>query len=246
MTPRGTDSTEQETLRKRPVLLLHGLAVASPIMWYYAWRLRRSGRVVHNIGYNSFHTHIPDIARLITRKVSEIGLAEYDAVTHSMGGIVLRWAITHAGLPRPVRAVLTGPPNNGAMVTELLLDKLGPIPWWIFGSAFMQLRPGDHGLAQRAGSLEGVCTGIIAGGRRTARGYNPFLDGDNDCIVAVQETLLPGMADFALVKSLHTPMLIKPTVADLIITFLDHGVFRPEVAEEEDPEAPAPIVDRGR
>ncbi len=44
---------------------------------------------------------------------------------------------------------------------------------------------------------------IIAGGKSNAEGHNPFLPGDDESVVRVTETFLPGVNDFLLVDATH-------------------------------------------
>ena len=51
---------------------------------------------------------------------------------------------------------------------------------------------------------------VIAGGNGSA-GYNPFLSADNDGIVTVAGTRLPGMAaDCLILRSLHARLPLQP------------------------------------
>jgi len=48
--------------------------------------------------------------------------------------------------------------------------------------------------------------GIIAGGKKNDKGYNPLIDADNDGEVRVDETYLKGAKDFIILEHAHTPM----------------------------------------
>lgn len=230
------ESLPQET--RPPVIILHGLAAFPLFMAYWAHRVRKSGRTVHNLGYNSYHTTIPDIAARLSKRINALGCESVDFITHSMGGIVLRWMHSHHPLPRINRAVLTGPPNRGAMLADLLsTEKTLQIGPRVLGECVRQLRRGDLGLANRAGNLDGVEFAVIAGGTgKPNKGFNPWIKGDNDLQVAVDETLLPGMKDFVLVRQLHSSMLLRRQVVDYAINFLDTGKLRRAAEPERSPE----------
>ena len=74
---------------------------------------------------------------------------------------------------------------------------------------------------------------MIAGGSGTPKGIrNVFgLEGDNDRIVTVEETILPGMKDFVLLRQDHTSILFSAQTAHMINLFLEHGIFRPKLAD---------------
>ena len=68
--------------------------------------------------------------------------------------------------------------------------------------------------------------GIIAGGLGDGEGYNPLLPGDDDGTVRVEETMLPGAADFILIRSTHTLILFEEETARQTIHFLKTGMFK--------------------
>jgi hypothetical protein len=64
---------------------------------------------------------------------------------------------------------------------------------------------------------------VIAGGNGGA-GYNPFLDGDNDGVVTVSETRLPGMeTDFLMLRSMHARLPLQRDAMAATVRFLDTG-----------------------
>lgn len=227
----GSDTADDKP-HAPPVLLIHGLGVPDTVMQPIAWRLRRHGRRTINIGYNSRFQDIPSAAAHVARQVRDLGLREADAVVHSMGGILLRWAVNHYGMPRIRRAVLISSPNVGSCLANKLDRRWGWFFHGVFGEAFKQLRRDGLGIIERAGLLEGTEVGIIAGGSGTPRGVrNLFrIDGDCDGTVAVEETILPGMKDFVLLNHNHTSILFSSQTAHMTNLFLEHGVFRPRVA----------------
>ncbi len=127
------------------------------------------------------------------------------------------------------RVVMLGPPNSGAWLAGHLHSKLGQGYPLIYGDSGLQLRRGDLGLAERAGSFPpNTELGVVAGGSGTAKGLRNLanIPGDNDGIVTVEETILPGMRDFTLVHYDHTRMLFSKQVAQLTDHFLKHGSFK--------------------
>ncbi|MCC6546171.1 alpha/beta fold hydrolase [Candidatus Sumerlaeota bacterium] len=214
------------------VVLIHGLNVPHLVMWPLRWRLRyRYRRRVEIFRYERFHHDVPQLAELLARRLAKQGIKEFDAITHSMGGIVLRWAMNHQPMPKLRRAIMIAPPNNGAWMAEYLSKKLGLFFRWIFGQGGLQMRPGKLGLAARAGLLDGAEVGIIAGGNGTAKGKRNWfgIPGDCDGTVAVEETILPGMKDFILLDYNHSHILFAAQTAMMANLFLEHGVFRPKL-----------------
>lgn len=182
-----------------------------------------------SIDYPSTSMTIEDIARRVSRHLhKEHPERKLYAVTHSLGGIVLR----HLKRPRLnwKRAVLIAPPNGGSAVAAALA-----------GNPIFQALAGPAGGA--LGRAAGVTKpwpfppcpfGIIAGTRAFARG-NPtswisgrlFAKGDpNDGTVTVEETKLVGSADHVTVDATHTTIVDEPEVQALTIRFLKSGLFK--------------------
>lgn len=214
----------------RPIVLIHGLNMPRQHLLPLGWRLHRAtGRPVLYFPYISWAHDIPETAIRLAGWLEEKRIGEFDAVTHSMGAIVLRWAMTHCDMPRLGRAVLIAGPNEGSSLALRLWRKLGPAYTLIFGQAGLQLRSGSLGLASQSGTLSGVEAGVIAGGSGTPEGIRNWMriPGDCDGTVAVEETIFPGMKDFVLVPSDHFRIVLSPKTAELTRIFLEAGLFRP-------------------
>lgn len=221
-------AAKQPKAARRIVVLIPGLYIPAWVIFpLMSWSLRRAGWRPVWFRYPTLRCDIPENARLLALFLRSLGREEVDVVTFSLGGIVLRWAANHHELPRIGRAVLLAPPNHGAFMADRLHEKLG----WLFplfwGRAALQLRRGDKGLAARAGDLpKATEVGIIAGGTGKGKGFNPAIPGDNDLTVAVAETILPGMTDFALVRSVHSGLPVLGRSRGLVVRFLKTGHFR--------------------
>jgi triacylglycerol lipase len=215
-----------------PVIILHGLGVPRYIMSFLAWKLsRKYGRRVYNIPFNTRTADIPEIASQVSRFLKDKNINQFDAVTHSTGGIILRWLVNNHEVPPLRRAVQICPPNNGSWIASKLHEKLGWLYPFIWGQTGLQLRKGNHGICETAGPIEIGEVGIIAGGNGTPKGVRNFfkIPGDNDGTVAVEETIMPGMKDFLLLNYDHTTILFSSQTAHMVNLFLEHGVFRPEM-----------------
>ena len=82
--------------------------------------------------------------------------------------------------------------------------------------------------------------GILAGGRRDDRGFNPLIPGDDDGVVSVESTRLAGAADFRVLPVWHTTMMNDPRVQAMTRTFLEHGYFETAEARRPVGESDAP------
>ncbi|MCC5876949.1 MAG: alpha/beta hydrolase [Candidatus Sumerlaeia bacterium] len=211
------------------VLFIPPLLMPRQVMIPLLRRIERRGHRCFLFGYPSYRCDIPENARRLAAFLAERDVGELDVVAFSLGSIVLRWAVNHHPMPRLRRVVMIGPPNRGASMAELADRWTGPVFPLVWGRCARQLRPGSDGLCDRAGLLpESTELAIIAGGRGNPRGVNPFLEGDNDRVVRVVETWLPGMADFKLVRAAHGPLIFRRDVAGYCARFLQTGALRKE------------------
>ena len=67
--------------------------------------------------------------------------------------------------------------------------------------------------------------GIVAGGKGDDTGYSTLLAGDDDAVVCVDETRLPGARDFLLLPVHHAAMMRDPAVQRATVSFLETGRF---------------------
>jgi pimeloyl-ACP methyl ester carboxylesterase len=213
-----------------PVVMIHGLAMPRAVMAVLAWRLRRrSGRATYLFPYSTWRLDVPAAALELSRALAERGIRECDVVAHSMGGLVLRWAMNHTTMPAVRRAVLIAAPSDGAWLASRLAARLGPVYTMLFGQSGLQMRHGAAGVGAHAGSISAAEAGVIAGGIGAPGGVRNWfgIPGDNDGTVAVEETVAPGIRDFVLIPWSHTAILFARETAHLVETFLEHGLFRP-------------------
>jgi hypothetical protein len=138
--------------------------------------------------------------------------------------------------------VMLGPPNHGAQLARLFKDN--QLYGLVTGPSGKQLAiTWDE--AQKQLATPAFPFAIIAGGFGNGRVTNPIVDGDDDLVVAVAETRLPGAADFVLVPCLHGRMLEDPRVADYVLKFLRDGYFVAADKRSPIPSIKAPTTGRG-
>ncbi len=207
------------------VVLVHGLGRAS-----FAWgrmeeHLRAAGYEVATITYPSTRRSLDEHAAQLAGILDHAeGAERVSFVTHSLGGLVVRALLAREGDPwrrtiAPGRVVMLAPPSQGSSMAETLKDFL-PFEW-LAGPVGQELALRDGGLVPPPP----VDFGIIAGGKGDGEGWNPLLDGDDDGVVSVEETRLPGAADFLVVPRLHTWLMNAPEVLAAVERFLAEGRF---------------------
>jgi pimeloyl-ACP methyl ester carboxylesterase len=206
------------------VVLLHGLARSHGSMARLDRFLRGRGHETARRTYPSRRRSIAGIAAELADWIAErAGDRPVDAVTHSMGGVVVRHL--HDPRLRWRRIVMLAPPNRGSRLAAALAGN--PVFRWYYGPAGAELADGAAWPAPPAPFA------VIAGTRGRSLG-NPtswtsgrrFPAGvAHDGTVAVEETQLPGMGAFAEVDATHTWIMNDPRVHELVARFLTDGRF---------------------
>jgi pimeloyl-ACP methyl ester carboxylesterase len=210
------------------VVLLHGLGRTHRSMTSMADALHAAGYVSVNIDYPSRDQPIEVLADSVMREgVDRCGkenAAVIHFVTHSMGGILVRYFLANQHLDRIGRVVMLSPPNQGSEAVDMLKDE--PLYAWINGPAGQQLGTGGDSLPLRLGPVD-FPLGIITGNK--AAFYDTWLadaiPGPNDGKVSVERARVAGMADFLVVPFTHTFIMDEPEVKSQTLHFLRHGRF---------------------
>jgi pimeloyl-ACP methyl ester carboxylesterase len=207
------------------VVFLHGLARTSVSLVGLRRHVAAAGFPTWACSYPSRRMPIAALADEVAARIrAEVGGGELMAVTHSLGGIVLR----HMAERLPwQRAVMIAPPNRGSRIALLLGHHR--LFRWFYGPAGQEVARADEWPLPR------WPVGVIAGTRArsltnpvsfVAHRLAAFPQGEpNDGTVAVAETLLDGMADFLTVDANHSFILRHPVVRAAVVRFLDVGRF---------------------
>lgn len=213
--------------RPPTVVLLHGLACNATVMGGIGQALQRDGFATWATTYPSMTASLADAADQVARQLRALGDVELCAVTHSMGGILMRH-LGDRGL-RWKRIVMLAPPNRGSAVARsvrsvgLLRPFLGPAGSELGAPAL-----------ERQWPYPPAPFAVIAGSRRSWRNPISWIsnwvfadDVDHDGLVAVEEARLEGMTAFAKIPDAdHVSILDDPRVHALTSTFLRTGRFR--------------------
>ncbi len=219
-------------LKSKVVIVLHGICRSRESMSEICDYLKRhSDYEVLNVSYASTRATLASHAAALARVIENLeGVEQIDFVAHSLGNLVIRHylgdqtdqASGHRPDPRINRIVMLGPPNNGADFAILFRDnKLFGL---IYGKCGKQLATDWDRLQPRLATPQ--CEfGILAGGLGDGDGNNPLIDGDDDLIVSVAETRLPGASDFLVLPVMHRTLLSDSRVHEYMLRFLRHGHF---------------------
>ena len=218
-------------LKSTAVVTLHGLGAFRGVMQPIANYLAKEGDwTAINFSYASTRKSVADHALALEHVIDNLeGVEHVHLVAHSLGNIVvrryfdLRAAQPNADRhgPKIERVVMIGPPNNGSAVARQLENsKLFEV---VAGTSAEQLGEAWDDLRPKLATPPHF--GIIAGSTLRGNGTNPLVPGDDDMMVGVDETKLPGAEDFLTVSSTHTLMLFKREVREATLKFLKEGYF---------------------
>lgn len=219
------------------VILLHGLARSSYSMGKLESVLQDEGYLVANIDYPSREEPIETLAVAAVNQGLD-ACRDGDArtihfVTHSMGGILVRYFLAHHTIAELGRVVMLGPPNQGSEI----VDEFAEIPGFATfnGPAGLQLGTGPDSLPNRLGPVS-YPVGVIAGTESVNPLLSATLPDQDDGKVTVERTRVDGMTDFIAIPATHSFMMRNAEVIHQSLVFLEHGKFAHETVEPADHE----------
>lgn len=209
------------------VILLHGLARTSASMKDMAEALTDSGYRVANVDYPSRDHAIEVLAPMAIenglRLCSDISAASnIHFVTHSLGGILVRYYLANNTIETLGRVVMLAPPNQGSHAADAMQDVPGFD--WVNGPAGKQLGKGGDSIPLKLGPPDFEFA-IIAGNRTIDPVTSAVLDDPDDGKVSVEDTKLEGMRDFIIVPVSHAYIMSNTVTIRLVRDFLMHGRF---------------------
>jgi pimeloyl-ACP methyl ester carboxylesterase len=195
------------------VLLVHGLGRTPLSMQRLGRDLRRAGVEPRLFGYVPAMERFDRIVERLQREMERLAEAEYAAVGHSLGGLLLRVAVARLapGIRPPKHLVMLGTPNRSPRLARRVQR------WLIY-----RIISGDAGQvlaspARMAGlPVPSVPLTVIAGTGGPTFHRGPFPGEANDGLVAVSETRMGGHEEYIELPIWHTFMMNHPRVRQII------------------------------
>lgn len=208
------------------VVLLHGLKRTCNSM-------NKAGKVLASYGYKVVNASYPSTKQKIEPlalqcigqavKICEAAQArKIHFLTHSLGGILIRYYLSVESIDKLGRVVMLAPPNRGSEI----VDKLGN--WRLFyllnGPAGLQLGTDPDSLPNRLGTVN-FEVGVIAGDKTVNPILSLLFQEENDGKVTVSRARVEGMQDFIVLPFSHTFIMRRDQVILQALHFIQQGRF---------------------
>jgi len=220
------------------VILLHGLGRTADSMKAMAKALESDGFMTVNLRYPSRKFTIEKLAMEIIpkglRRCNAGNAGRIHFVTHSMGGILVRYYLCRSDIPRLGRVVMLSPPNQGSEIADALKDNF--LYRWYNGPAGQQLGTSAHDLVAGLGPVT-YPVGVITGNSHAFfdTWFSGMINGEDDGKVSVEGAKVQGMRDFLVLPYSHPFIMKKRIVFEQTVHFLRHGRFQRETAKPGTP-----------
>lgn len=212
------------------VILLHGLMRSSSSMKPLERYLSNLGFQVINIDYPSTKFPIEVLVKNIARQIKEEGRKKginsaknVHFVTHSLGGIIIRWYLKDHKPKNLGRVVMISPPNQGSEV----VDRFRKYSWykWMTGPVGQELGTDSASVPNQLGAVD-FELGVITGNRTVEPLGSWVIPGEDDGRVSVKRAKIDGMSDFLVLPHSHTFIMSRDNVMAQVVYFLINGEFR--------------------
>lgn len=216
------------------VVLIHGLNRSWRAMEPMAVALRSAGFSTVNVDYPSQAGPVETLAPMAVEtglnECREAGATRVHFVTHSIGGILLRYSHKDSPILDLGRVVMLAPPNQGSEVIDITRD--WPTTELFAGEAGMQLGTDPDSMPKQLGPVD-FELGVIAGTRSINFVMSAMLPAPNDGKVSVASTRISGMDDFLVVANDHHYITESDIVIRNTTSFLHSGRFVDSLAGAE-------------
>jgi hypothetical protein len=228
------------SMEGKAIVVLHGLFRTRSCMSSLGDALSKSGQYkTFCMGYPTTRGSVESHARSLDNVICSLeGISEINFIAHSLGNLVVRhWLSDFAAAERTLpkgqsfgRMVMLAPPNRQPKLATILVR--GAVASFVAGPAAEAMASGWEKLEPKLATPH-FEFGVLAGGKGDGKGYNPLLPGDDDGVVTVESTRLPGARDFRLVPVLHSFFMNDKRVHDYATRFFEQGHF--ETVETRQP-----------
>ena len=216
----------QNIQSKHHIYLIHGYAGLGLEMKKIHHALNKAGYSSEIISYPSLVQDVDTVAHAIYQKIITDKPDTVSFVTHSMGALVAR-SIYHYIKPGDQfpfidKMVMIAPPNKGTPVADFFIQSM--LIKSLAGPNIVNLTTNQETGASKY-PIPKCDTGVILGIAENRRGYNLFLEENNDGLILPKYAILGIEKDIAFVKASHAGILLRSKTSKLVISFLKNGSF---------------------
>jgi hypothetical protein len=197
------------------ILFVHGMGRTPLSAFRMLRKLRRAGHRVSTFAYFVSMDSFESIKQKLHKRIRDLaGEGDYCLIGHSLGGVLLRAALTEgSALPRPPRRVfLLGSPVRPSRLAARLKGN------WLYRLATRdcgQLLASPERM--QAVPMVDSPTTVVMGTRGLRGRWSPFGGEANDGIVSASEVMPPWPCKCVEVPVTHTFLPSHGTVADLVL-----------------------------
>ncbi len=188
--------------------------------------LQEAGFTTANVDYPSQAASIEVLAPMAVNegleKCREANAERIHFVTHSIGGILLRYAHTETPIPELGRVVMLAPPNQGSEIVDI--TKNWPTAELFSGKAGLQLGTDRNSIPSQLGPVD-FELGVVAGTGTINFILSAMLPNPDDGKVSLERTKVSGMDDFLVVDNSHHYIVSSDIVIENTKEFLRTGRF---------------------
>jgi len=207
------------------VILLHGLGRTRGSMARLQSHIAAAGWDTRNVGYRSRRGGVQEAAEEVSAKLGDLRTDQpLIAVTHSMGGIVLR---ALASRFRWQGCVMLAPPNHASSFAGWSAG-VPPIRW-MMGPACGELgrEPLWPAPPQPCGIVVGTAGATLDNPPSWLASMRGVFERDevHDGTVSLREAVHSAATDVAMVDASHTRIMDHPQTVELVLKFLKTGGF---------------------
>lgn len=201
--------------KREIVVLVHGLMRTPLSMWPLKYFLEKQGYKPYLYGYissrYSLHEHSLMLKEYIEGIEKENPGKKIHFITHSMGGILVREAVSSLSnkqLSQIDSLVMLAPPNHGSAVAKYTVKILPVLTYFV--KPLPELSSDSEAYVHRV-PVPKMKIGVIA--------------GRYDAKVPVSSAYLHGASDLAVIDSTHSFIMMRPKAMRLVVSFLQKGSF---------------------
>ncbi len=216
------------------IIMVHGLGRSKFSMLEPSMFFRNKGYQVITFDYPSTEYKVQVLAEKYLKEAinkCKDKNKEIHFLTHSLGGIIVRYYLNKNDVENIGRVVMLSPPNNGSELVDIIGDF--PSFRWRSGPAMQQLKTDNDSLPNLLGPVK-FETGIITGNRSYSIFASLMLSGKDDGKVSVESAKVENMKDFLIVNRTHTFIMNSDIVLKQAYNFIKYGRFKENLNPEID------------